>query len=247
MFDPKESEKFPDNKYSDRRIELLGPEETLKMGPIYQLSQAEEKLLGKYLDTVIKEGKIRPSSSTVRSPILVVPKPNGWGLHFCIDYRHLNDYLKKDRMPLPTMSQLQIRQNGATHITKDDLKTGVYQIQMPLGCEKYTVFRTKFGLYKHMIMPCGLCNAPTTFKREIQRILRPLQGIELFIKTDIRIDQDNGIFVVAYINDILRATKRSLEKHLDQVLQWIQSLMENYMCIEIDKYVIDAAETTFLR
>jgi hypothetical protein len=47
------------------------------MGPIYQLSREEEKLLVKDLDTMIKEGKIRPSSSTVGSPILFVPKPNG--------------------------------------------------------------------------------------------------------------------------------------------------------------------------
>jgi hypothetical protein len=49
------------------------------MGPIHQLSQEEEKLLVKYLDTIIKEGKIRPSSSTIGSPILFVAKSNGCG------------------------------------------------------------------------------------------------------------------------------------------------------------------------
>jgi hypothetical protein len=87
------------------------------MGPFYQLSQKEEKLLVKYLDTMTKEGKIRPSSSTVRSPILFVPKPNGRGLRLCIDYRHLNNYSKKDKTPLPIMEQLSARVKGATHIT----------------------------------------------------------------------------------------------------------------------------------
>jgi len=64
------------------------------MGPIYQLSVEEEKILIKYLEQMIKEKKIRPSSSTVGSPILFVPKPNGRGLRLCIDYRHLNDYKK---------------------------------------------------------------------------------------------------------------------------------------------------------
>jgi len=53
LFDPKEAEKLPDTKDSDRRIELLGHEDKLQMGPIYQLSQVEEKLLIKYLDTMI--------------------------------------------------------------------------------------------------------------------------------------------------------------------------------------------------
>jgi hypothetical protein len=38
LFDPKESEKLPDNKGCDHRIEQLGPEDKLRMGPIYQLS-----------------------------------------------------------------------------------------------------------------------------------------------------------------------------------------------------------------
>ena len=38
LFDPKEAEKLPDDKGCDHRIELLGTEDKLQMGPIYQLS-----------------------------------------------------------------------------------------------------------------------------------------------------------------------------------------------------------------
>ena len=176
LFDPKQAEKLPDNKECDHRIELLGPEDKLQMRPIYQLSQEEEKLLVQYLDKMIKEGKIRPSSSTVGCPILFVPQPNGRGLRLCIDYRHLNDYTKMDRTPLPILEELQGRLRGATHITKIDLKSGFYLIRMALGHEKFTAFRTKFGLYEYMVMPFGLCNAPATFQREINRIFRPLLG-----------------------------------------------------------------------
>jgi hypothetical protein len=86
LFDTKEAGKLPDNKRRDHRIELIGPDDKLRMGPIYQLSQEEERLLVKYLDTMIKEGKIRPSSSTVGSRILLVPEPNGRGLRLCIDF-----------------------------------------------------------------------------------------------------------------------------------------------------------------
>jgi hypothetical protein len=69
LFDPKESEKLFHNMGYDHRIELLGQEDKLWMGPEYQLSQDEEKLLVKYLDTMIKEGKITLSCSTVGSHI----------------------------------------------------------------------------------------------------------------------------------------------------------------------------------
>jgi len=91
---------------------------------------------------MIKEGKIWPSSGTVGSPILFVPKPNRRGLRLCIDYRHFNDYTKKDKTPLPIMEKRSSQVRGATHITKVDLKSEFYLIQTALGHEKYTAFRT---------------------------------------------------------------------------------------------------------
>jgi len=196
------------------------------MGPISQLSIEEEKILIIYLDTMMKQGKLRPSSSTVRSPILCVPKPNGKGLRLCIDHRHLNDFTKKDRTPLPIIEELSSRVKGATHRTKVDLKSGFYLIRMALGHEKYTAFHTKFSLYEYMVMPFGLSNAPATCQREINRILRPLLGMELVIKTDVHIDKDDGMVVVAYIDDTLIATKGSLETHHKQVSKVFQLLMD---------------------
>jgi len=58
-----------------------------------------------------------------------------------------------------------------------------------------------------MVMPFVLTNAPATFQREINCILRPLLGRELVIDTKVAIDDDGGMVVVAYIDDILIATK----------------------------------------
>jgi hypothetical protein len=117
---------------------------------------------------------------------------------------------------------------------------------MALGHEKYKAFRTKFCLYKYLVMPFGLCIAPATFQREINRILRSLLGIELVIKTDFHIDDDQGMVVVAYIDDISIATKGSFAKHHRKVSSVFQVLMDNHMCIEIDKCVFDVTETLFL-
>jgi len=235
LFDPDEAEKLPDNKGCDHRIELKTAEDQLRMGPIYQLSIEEEKILIKYLEKMIKEGKVRQSSSPVGSPILFVPKPNGKGLRLCVDYRHLNQHTVKDRTPLPIMDELKQRINGANFITKIDFKAGFHLMRMALGHEKYTAFRTKFALFEYLVMPFGLTNAPATFQREVNRILRPVLGIELVINRKIELDEDQGMVVVAYIDDILIATKGSIHKHRRQVGKVFDLLLENIMCLEIDK------------
>jgi len=113
---------------------------------------------------------------------------------------------------------------------------------MALGHEKYTAFRTKFGLFEYLVMPFGLTNAPATFQREVNRILRPVLGIELVINTKIDIEEDGGMVVVAYIDDILIATKGSIHEHRKQVGKVFDLLLENNMCLEIDKCVFDATE-----
>jgi hypothetical protein len=182
------------------------------MGPIYQLTLEDERLLKEYLDKMIREGMFRPSSSPMGSPILFVPKPNGKGLRLCVDYRHVNQNTVKDKTSLPIMQELQDRLKGAEYITKIDLKADFHIIRMLLGHEKYKVFRTKFGLFKYMVMPFGLTNALATFQREINWILSPVLAIELVINHTTHIDKDEGMLVVAYMDDIIIATKGSVEK-----------------------------------
>lgn len=66
------------------------------------------------------------------------------------------------------------------------------------------------------------------------------------IKTDVHVDEDQGMVVVVYINDILIATKGSLKKPHRQVSKVFHLLMDNHICIEIDKCVFDSSKTFFL-
>jgi hypothetical protein len=95
-------------------------------------------------------------------------------------------------------------------------------------------------------MPFGLCNGLASFQGEINRILRPLLGLELVIKTDVHLDEDQGVVVVAYIGHTLLATWGSLEKHHTQISTVFEALMDNHTCIEIDKCIFDTTETPFL-
>jgi len=216
------------------------------MGPIYQLTLEEERLLKEYLDRMTQEGNVRPSSSPFGCPIPFLPQPNVKGLRLCAEYQHHNQNTVKDKTPLPILHELQDRLYGADFILKVDLKLGFHVIRMLLGHENYTAYRTNFGLLVYTVMPFGLTTAPATFQRQINRILRPLLGIKLVINTTIHIDQDEGMVVVTYINDIITATKGSIEKHLRQVGKVFNLLLENQMSVEIDKCVFKQTKACFL-
>jgi hypothetical protein len=186
LFAPEQSEKLPEHRPYDHAINLT-PDTEPKWGPVYRLSQEEFEALKEYIAKMIKEGKIRPSSSPAGSPVLFVPKPGGRGLRLCVDYRDLNKITIKDRTPLPIMDQLAEQVAGADWFTKLDLKAGYNLIRIRKGDEWKTAFRSPLGHYEYLVMPFGLCNAPATFQRMMNDIMRPFLG--------------NG--VVSYLDDIL--------------------------------------------
>ena len=163
-----------------------------------------------------------------------------------MDYRHLNQNTVKDKTPLPIMQELRERLKGADFITKVGPKAGFQLIRMLLGHEKYTVCRTKFGLFEYTVMPFSLTYAAATFQREINRILRPALGNEIVINHTIHINEDEGMVVVAYIDDIIMPPKGSVKKHRRQGRKLFDLLLENQMCIEIDKCVFEQSQTSFL-
>jgi hypothetical protein len=78
LFEPTLSEKLPEHRKYDHAINIVSGTKP-KWGPVYRLSQEEFQALKEYIPKLLKEEKIRPSSSPAGSPILFVPKSGGRG------------------------------------------------------------------------------------------------------------------------------------------------------------------------
>lgn len=123
---------------------------------------------------------------------MLVRKKDG-KLRLCVDYRTLNNKTHKDAYPLPRIEEALDVLKGAKFFCGLDLAHGFHQIPVAKEDVEKTAFRVGTGgLYEHLRMPFGLCNAPATFMRlmdknfgdqNFQTILTYLDDILVFDTT----------------------------------------------------------------
>ena len=133
---------------------------------------------------MLDSGTIHLSQSAWCNAVVLVWKKDE-GLHFCIDFWHLNTCTKKESYPLPRIQEALESLVGAGYFSCLDLKSRFWQIKMDESSQQYTVFTIgNPGFSKCNHMPFGLCNAPTTFQQLMQNCLGELNMIYCLIYLD---------------------------------------------------------------
>src|SRR6266496_4906169 len=170
---------MPPTRSVDHQIPLK-PDMPPPFKGIFRLSQLELRELKWQLDQLLKDGKIRPSTSPYGAPVLFAKKKDG-KLRMCIDYRALNSQTIQNRYALPRIDELFNCLHGAKVFSKLDLTSGYYQIAINPKDRYKTAFRMHYGHYEFNVMPFGLTNAPATFQTLMNDIFRDLLDVIVYL------------------------------------------------------------------
>ncbi|GBM59103.1 Transposon Ty3-G Gag-Pol polyprotein, partial [Araneus ventricosus] len=147
------------------------------------LPLAKKEEAERLVKEMVDNGIIEESSGPWALPIVLVKKKDG-STRFCVDYRKLNEITIKDSYPLPRIDDTLDALNGSQWFSILDLKGGYWQVEIQPEDKEKTAFTTGQGLWQFKVMPFGLCNAPATFERLMETVLRGLTSEACLVYLD---------------------------------------------------------------
>lgn len=189
----------------------------VKQAP-YRTSPATQAFISAQVQKLLEAGLIRPSNSPWASPVIVVPKSDG-SKRMCVDYRQVNSRVVKDGYPLPRIEDCLHALRDSPFLSIIDLKDAFHHIPLHPDARPISAFVTKDGLFEWNVMTFGHTNAPGTFQRYINHVLRGLLNKKC----------------IAYFDDIVVYAGKTLTEHAAAVEEVLQRLSTSGLTAKASK------------
>lgn len=150
--------------------------------------------------------------------ITIVEKPDQ-SLRLCLDPRHLNNCLKPEKFPIPTIEELSAGLSGKKMFTVLDMKNGFHQIKLTDSSSDICTFITCFGKYKYKRLPFGLSTAPEVFQRTNMKIFGDIPGVFIYFD-DLIIGANDELEHQLILDKVMARAKQSNVKFNPNKLQF---------------------------
>ncbi|XP_043266601.1 uncharacterized protein K02A2.6-like [Venturia canescens] len=216
-------------KYSKKEIQLHLKENANQIFcKPRALPYALKDKVEKELDRLVKEEILEPvENSEWATPIVPVLKNNGQ-LRLCGDYKiTVNPNIKIDRYPIPRVQDLLSSLNGGKIFSKIDLSQAYQQLVLDERSRKLVTISTHKGLFAYKRLCYGVSSAPGIFQREMEQLLKNLDG------------------VICFFDDIL-ITGQTKEIHNERLKEVLKRLNENGLTLKKEKCKFGKNSVEFL-
>ena len=182
-----------------------------------------------HLKEMLQARAIRESESPFSSNLVIVRKKDGT-IRFCVDFRKLNNRTVLDAYAIPRVEDSLHLLAGSKYFTKLDLRSGYWQVELEEDDKCRTAFQVgNLGLFKFNRMPFGLCNAPATFQRLMERCMGEMNLRDCLI----------------YLDDIIIFSS-NFEEHLEKLQAVFQRLSNNNLKLKASKCEFFKSHVSYL-
>nr|CAD2195132.1 unnamed protein product [Meloidogyne enterolobii] len=179
-----------------------------------------------HINSMLESGVLVESMTPWANNLVLVQKGDG-KLRPCVDFRPLNTITVTDPYPLPKMEEVIHKVSGKVWYSSLDLASGFWQIPLDKESSYKCGIITEWGLYEMRRLPFGLKNAPSIFQRTMDKILKGVRN------------------VTVYIDDILIHTK-DFESHIEALEEVCCRLKESGLKLKGEKCKFFMKECIYL-
>ena len=232
VFSEEAARRFPPICDDDHPIDFKPTAPDMFSCKIYPISAKETEFLRGWIKENLGKNFIRESRSPYASPTFLIKKKNG-DFRVIQDYRMLNEHTIPDVLPLPLIGSLIEKLHRRTLFTKFDIRWGYHNIPIRNRDQEKAAFKTTLGQYEPMVMNFGLRNAPATFQRLMNKVLRPIQA-------------KYGEDVQAYMDDVIIATANDLPYHREVVREVLTALRDASLFLKPEKCEFEKRQVEYL-
>ena len=197
--------------------------------PYRKIPPAMYEEVRQHLREMLNCGAIRESDSPFSSNVVLVRKKYN-SLRFCLDHRKLNSRTRKDAYMLPRFDDTVDVLAGSRFFSKLDLRSSYWQVEIEEQDKQKTAFSVgNLGFYECNRMSFGLCNAPAT----LQRLMEKCMG-ELLLKE-----------CLIFIDDILIFSP-TFEEHMQRLESVFSRLAAHNLKLKPSKCEFCKSSVTYL-
>jgi hypothetical protein len=208
VFDKKAFNIFVSHKSYDHKI-VLKKNAISDCTSLYKMFEKKLKIVKKYLENNLKKQFIIANRSSFVSSIMFMKKTNK-SLRFCVDYKKLNQLIKKNKYFLSLIDETLTHLDKTKYFIKLNIRQAFHRIKIANAeFENLIIFKTRFDAYKYRVLSFELCNDSVTHQHYMN---------------DVFFDYLDD-FVSTYINDIFIYSNFK-KKHVKHVKKRLQRLRD---------------------